>query len=101
MRLIRKAQPMGGPAQRVAEAEPMQTPHDWQHTGVANRTGRTKSEEGTGAHVLPDAGEPKARASTDPPEARRLPYQSAQCNEYPLRGVEAGTAGAVSAMGRA
>jgi hypothetical protein len=72
----RKAQPMGGAAQRVAEAEPMETPHDWQRTGLANLTGRTKSEEGTGNHVMPDAGEPKARASTDPPEARRLPFQS-------------------------
>jgi hypothetical protein len=27
------------------------------------------SEEGTGEHVLPDAGEPKARASTELPEA--------------------------------
>jgi hypothetical protein len=60
---------MGGPAQRVAEAEPMEILHSWQQTDLANCTGRTKSEEGTGGHVLPGAGEPKARASTDPPEA--------------------------------
>src|SRR5512146_349253 len=56
MRPQRKAQPMGGAAQRVAEAEPMEPPHSWQQTGLANRPGRTKSEKGTGEHVLPMQG---------------------------------------------
>jgi hypothetical protein len=61
----RKAQPQEGPAQRVAEAEPMEPPHSWQQTGLADHKGRTKDEEGTAGHVILDTGEPKAIASTE------------------------------------
>jgi hypothetical protein len=69
----RKAQPQVGPAQRVAEAEPMETLHPWQQTGLVDHKGRTKDEERTGEHVLLYVGEPKAIASTELPEAWRLP----------------------------
>jgi hypothetical protein len=70
----RKAQPQVGPAQRVAEAEPMETLRFLQQTGLANEAGRTKDGEGIVEHVKRDAGAPKAIASTELPEAWRLPF---------------------------
>ncbi|HEY7528194.1 MAG TPA: hypothetical protein VH660_03515 [Candidatus Deferrimicrobiaceae bacterium] len=60
---------MGGAAQWVAEAEPMEFTHSWQQTGWGDHIERTKCEEGIDEHVVLDAGEPKARVSTHPPEA--------------------------------
>ncbi|MCL5884834.1 MAG: hypothetical protein M1377_05770 [Deltaproteobacteria bacterium] len=60
---------MGGPAQRVAEAEPMVTLRFWQQGSLADYTGRPKGGEGIVGHVKRDAGEPKAIASTELPEA--------------------------------
>ena len=69
MPLARKAQPQVGPAQRVAEAEPMVALRLWQQGSLADHTGRPKDGKGTGKHVIRDAGEPKAIASTELPEA--------------------------------
>ena len=66
----RRETPMAGPAQRIAEVEPSVSIMPFlEQTCLAGHTGRTKSEERTGRHVLQDAGEPKARASTELPEA--------------------------------
>ncbi|HSL91409.1 MAG TPA: hypothetical protein VK863_02075 [Candidatus Limnocylindrales bacterium] len=47
----------------------MEIPRFLQQTGLAGHKGRTKVGEGTVEHVKPDAGEPKAIASTELPEA--------------------------------
>ena len=60
---------MGGPAQRVAEAEPMVTLRCWQQGSSADYTGRSTGGEGIVGDVKRDAGEPKAIASTELPEA--------------------------------
>jgi hypothetical protein len=66
----RRATPMGGPAQRVAEAEPSVSEIPiLQRTGLADHAGGTKDEEGNVDHVNHDVGEPKAIASTELPEA--------------------------------
>jgi hypothetical protein len=41
----------------------------WQQESLADHTGRPKDGEGIVEHVIPDAGEPKAIASTELPEA--------------------------------
>ena len=47
----------------------METPHPWQQTGLADQAGRSKDGESIIEHVIPDAGEPMAIASTELPEA--------------------------------
>jgi hypothetical protein len=47
----------------------METPHPLQQTGLADHKGITKDGEGIAEHVILDAGEPKAIASTELPEA--------------------------------
>ncbi len=49
----------------------------WQQGSLADHTGRPKDGEGIDEHVKPDAGEPKAIASTELPEAKRLPFGGA------------------------
>jgi hypothetical protein len=45
----------------------------WQQESLADHTGRPKDGEGTTEHVINYVGEPKAIASTELPEAQRLP----------------------------
>jgi hypothetical protein len=45
----------------------------WQQGSLADHEGRPKDGEGTGEHVKRNAGEPKAIASTELPEAWRIP----------------------------